>query len=204
MTGRLRVILVGVIALLLIPAPAPAAAPEVEVTRLEFAAPSVAPGSSVLVRVGVMTQTAQRSELTFSGLPKGAMVVGPQCERSTCAVTLPVGPTVLDLRLDLAATTPTGTTSIEVSTRESSVREPLKVVSDAKPQLRYVVSNAETLVPGTRARLTARLANLSGSTATGIQVQRIVAPGALKAQRAAGPGWRRPRGPRAGAPPRAR
>lgn len=190
MTGRLRVILVGVIALLLIPAPAPAAAPEVEVTRLEFAAPSVAPGSSVLVRVGVMTQTAQRSELTFSGLPKGAMVVGPQCERSTCAVTLPVGPTVLDLRLDLAATTPTGTTSIEVSTRESSVREPLKVVSDAKPQLRYVVSNAETLVPGTRARLTARLANLSGSTATGIQVQRIVAPGALKAQRAAGPGWR--------------
>ena len=188
---RTRLLAFGcVVALGLIPAPAPAATPDVEVTRLEFAAPDVAPGSSVLVRVGVVAQAAQQSVLTFSGLPSGAKIVGPQCQRSRCTVTVPEGPTIVDLRLDLAAATPTGTSSIEVSTSDSSVDENLKVVRGAKPQLRYRVTSDVTLVPGTRARLKAHLVNLSGSTTTGIEVQRIMAPDALKSQRAAGPGWR--------------
>jgi hypothetical protein len=99
MRARFPAIVVGLLALGLIPGPASAVTPDVEVTRLEFAAPDIAPGNSVLMRVGVMAQTAQQSVPTFSGLPSGAEVTGPQCERSTCAVRLPAGPSVVDLRL---------------------------------------------------------------------------------------------------------
>lgn len=151
-----------------------------EVVRLDLGSPQVAPGTSVLLRATLASPGTPLELQLPTGVSVRSAAAGVTCTQNRCQGEQ----RLLSLRLDVADDAPLGPAEIAAG----AVRATFTVSGTAKPQLRLDVEPDGPVRAGEKARFSARLTNLAGSTVRRVRVDKVL-PRAVRTVRGTGPGW---------------